>query len=363
MHFQIEKSPLLNAINVVEKAISSNNPLQILAGVEIDVNKKHITMTANNLEIAIRTTIPCNTFKPGKAILDGKLLTSLIRKLPEDNVVFEMKDKQVIITAGTMEFALNIITEDEFPAFPDCNEKILALTDYELHRLAQNSLFAAANDDMRPVLSGVLLEISDGKLNFVATDSNRLSFVQANTGEILSSDLHLIIPSKSLNELMKCLPLDETMIEVFYGNNQLAFRFDNTIFTTRLIEGNFPNYRPVIHTEQAITVVMKRHQLLQAIDRASLFDRGGSQPVIIQVTDGVLEIGMSTELGKSSEQFNVEHSGENGSSAYSPKYILDMLRTTDCDQIAFKFETGPRQALIKPADSDDHLYILMPMRI
>jgi len=97
---------------------------------------------------------------------------------------------------------------------------------------------------------------------------------------------------------MKCLPLDETMIEVFYGNNQLAFRFDNTIFTTRLIEGNFPNYRPVIHTEQAITVVMKRHQLLQAIDRASLFDRGGSQPVIIQVTDGVLEIGMEYRIRK-----------------------------------------------------------------
>ncbi|MDD2504490.1 MAG: DNA polymerase III subunit beta [Clostridia bacterium] len=363
MHFQVEKTPLLTGINLVEKAISANNPLQILAGIEIIANKDHLVVTTNNLEIAIRTTIQCNTMKTGKAIVDGKLLTSLVRKLPDDNVVFEMKDKQVIISAGTMEFALNIITGDDFPAFPECNQKILALTDYELHRLAHCSLFAAANDDKRPVLSGVLLEITDGKLNFVATDSNRLSFVQAQTGEIVSSDLRLILPNKSLNELMKCLPLNETMVEVFYGNNQLAFKFNETTFTTRLIEGNFPNYQPVLHTEQQITVIIKRHQLLQAIDRAALFDRGGTQPVIVQVTDGVLEIGISTELGKSSEQFNVEHEGENGTSAYSPKYILDMLRTTDSDQIVFKFETGPRQALIKPADRDDHLYILMPVRI
>lgn len=363
MHFQVDSSALTDGVRLVERAISTNNTLQILSGIHLHVEKTKLTLTANNLEISIQTQVDCTTIKPGTTVLEGRLFSALVRKLPAGTVILEKRENQVLISAGTTEFTLNELIGDEFPAPPICDKKIMSITDYELSNIANSTMFAASHDDQRPILQGVLMEISDGELNFVATDSNRLAFAKADTPFLSAENMELIVPSKSLNELLRSLPMDETVINVYYGENQLAFKFNDTIFTTRLIEGKFPNYRPVLYTEQEITVTMKRQHLLQAIERAALFDRKGSQPVIIQVTDGVLELGIQTELGKSVEQFNVEHTGGNGQSAYSPRFIMDMLKETDADQVSFKFEPGPRQALLKPADNDHHLYILMPIRI
>lgn len=363
MHFQAENTALTAGIRLVERAISTNNPLQILSGVHLEADKNQLILTANNLEISVRTKIECTTFVSGSAVLDGKLLSALVRRLPQGNVIFEKRDSQVIISAGTTEFTLNELIGDEFPTPPNCDRKILSLTDYELSKLAHSTLFCVGTDEHRPIFQGILMELSNGTLHFVSTDSNRLAFAKGEVPFVIEDDLELIVPGRSVTELLKCLPMDETVIDVYYGDNQLAFHFGDTIFTTRLIDGKFPNYRPILYTDQEITLIINRQHFLQAIERAAVFDRKGNQPVIIQVTGGVLELGMQTELGRSMEQLNVEHTGANGQSAYSPRFIMEMLRSTDADQIIFKFEPGPRQALIKPADRDDHLYILMPIRI
>lgn len=362
MHFQITKSALLQAINMIERATSPNNPKRVLAGIQLLAKKDKLILTANNLEIAVQTNIPCRVMETGQAIVDGRLFSSLIRRLPDDQVIFEWQDSQIVISAGAMEFTLYTIVDDELPAFPVCEQKILALTDYELQRLIQNTVFATSTEDHQPIFSGVLLEIEEQKLRFVATDSNRLSYVQAQTGEVFVSDLRVIVPDSNFTELARCLPLDETPVEVFYGHNQLAFHFKDTVFATRLIDGNFPNYKPVIFLDQETTVVVKKNQFQDALERAALFLRSESVPVIIQVREGVLEIGISTQLGKSSEQFAVEQKGKDGRAAFSPKFILDMLKTSTGETMEFRFE-GPRQALLKSPENEDHLYILMPVRI
>lgn len=359
MHFQVKSSDLLNGVSLVERAISTNDQTPALTGLHLAVNQESLTITANNLQIAIQTKLPCNVMKTGEHIVSGRLFCDLVRKLSDDNVIIEWKDEQVLVSTETMEFSLNTIVDDEFPEYPVCEEKVISLTDYELERLIRNSVFATSNDDHQPIFSGVLLEIENQGINFVATDSNRLSFVKAQTGQAYLDQGEFIIPKPNLIELGRCLPITETMIEVFFGSNQLAFRFDDTIFTTRLIDGKFPQYRSVLFTEQETIIVIKRQQLIQALERAALF---GRVPVMIQVTEGVLEIGTTSNLGKSQEQYSVEHRGPKEQAAYSPKFMLDMLKTMDADQVEFRFE-GSRQALIKAVDSDDHLYILMPIRI
>ena len=359
MHFQVKSSDLLSAISVVERAISPNDQTPALTGLHLAVDQNSLTITANNLQIAIQTKLPCNVMKTGEHIVSGRLFCELIRKLPDDNVIIEWKDKQIIVSAATMEFSLNTIVDDEFPEYPICEEKVISLTDYELERLIRNSVFATANDDHQPIFSGVLMEIENKNIHFVATDSNRLSFVKAQTGQTYLDQGEYIIPKPNLIELGRCLPITETKIEVFFGNNQLAFKFDDTVFTTRLIDGKYPKYRSVLFTEQETSIIIKRLQLIQALERAALF---GRVPVILQVNEGVLEIVTTSNLGKSQEQYSVEHNGPKEQAAYSPKFMLDMLKTMDADQVEFKFE-GSRQALIKPVDGDDHLYILMPIRI
>lgn len=362
MHFQVKSSDLLNSVSIVERAISTNDQTPALTGLHLAVEQDALTITANNLQIAIQTKLPCIVMQPGEHIVSGRLFCELVRKLPDDNVIIEWKDGQVLISTETMEFSLNTIVEDEFPDYPVCEQKVMSLTDYELERLIRNSVFATSNDDHQPIFSGVLMEIVNSDIHFVATDSNRLSFVKAQTGQTYLDQAEFIIPKTNLIELGRCLPITETNIEVFAGSNQLAFRFDDTIFTTRLIDGKFPKYRSVLFTEQKTSIIIKRMQLIQALERAALFGRVDRSPVMIRVTEGVLEIITTSNLGKSQEQYSVEHHGPREQAAYSPKFMLDMLKTMDADQVEFRFE-GTRQALIKPVDSDDHLYILMPIRI
>lgn len=363
MHFQIPGSDLIALVNLVEKAVATNDTVPALTGIHCAARDAQLILTANNLQIAIQTSAPCTVFETGEYILDGRLFAELVRKLPnDDNVIVEYQDNQIAITAATMEFFLNTIPADEFPPYPECSEKILALTDHELERLIRNSSFATSNEEHQPIFSGVLMDIGEKGFQFVATDSNRLAYVEATSGEALVKNRQFVIPKVNLLELNRCLPMTEELVEVFYGDNQLAFKFDGTIFTTRLIDGKFPNYRAVLFTEQETSVVIKRRQFIEALQRASLFTRIEKIPVIIQVTDGVLEIGTTSRLGKAQEQYSVEQRGKNERAAYSPKFILDMLRTMAGEQVEFKFE-GSRQALIKPEDSEDHLYILMPIRI
>lgn len=362
MHFNVKGSDLIAGVNMVEKAIATNDSFPALAGIHLYAENDTLVLTANNLEIAIQTTIPCTILKPGSKIVDGRLFSELIRKLPFDNVIVEAKDNRVSISAGTMDFALNTIVTDEYPEFPNCTNEILNLTDYELERLIKNSSFATSSDDHQPIFSGVLMEIEDDKYQFIATDSNRLSFVQALTGEAKGEGRQYIIPKHSLVELGRCLPITETLVKVYSGDNQLAFHFNETIFTTRLIDGKFPNYRSVLYTEQQTTFIIKRQQFIQALERAHLFSKLEKVPVLIQLTNGVLEIGTTSAQGKSQEQYSVEQEGKDEQAAYSPKFILDMLKTMDADQVEFRFE-GAKPALLKPADGDDHLYVLMPIRI
>ncbi len=362
MHFQISGSDLLALVNLVEKAVAATDTVPALTGIHCAAENDRLILTTNNLQIAIQTSAPCTVFKTGEHILNGRLFAELVRKLPNDNVVIEHKDNQVAITANTMEFSLNTIPTDEFPPYPECSEKVLAITDHELERLIRNSSFATSNEEHQPIFSGVLMEIEEEGFQFVATDSNRLAYVKAGSGETFVQNRQFIIPKANLLELNRCLPLTEEVVQVFYGDNQLAFHFDNTIFTTRLIDGRFPNYRAVLFTEQETSIIIRRRQFIEALERASLFTRIENVPVIIQVTDGVLEIGTTSRLGKAQEQYNVEQRGGNEKAAYSPKFILDMLKTMAGEQVEFKFE-GSRQALIKPEDSEEHLYILMPIRI
>ena len=347
---------------MVEKAISTNSQTPVLEGLQLSVDQEGLTLTANDLQMAIQTRVACTVIETGEHIVNGRLFSELVRKLPTEDVTIEWNQDQILIRSGTMEFSLNTITSDDFPEFPSCTQKVMSLTDYELLRLIRNSSFATSNDDHQPIFSGVLMEIKGKHINFVATDSNRLAFVQAETGTTFVDIGSYVIPKINLVELGRCLPVNETIVNVFTGNNQLAFQFDNTIFTTRLIDGRFPNYQSVLFKEQKTKLRMKRTQLIQALERAAIVGRVDSAPVLLHVTEGVLEIGTTSKLGKSLEQYNVQHDGPSEQAAYSPKFMLDMLKTMDADEVEFRFE-GSRQALIKGADSENHLYILMPIRI
>ena len=219
MRFQIKSADLLSSVALAERAISTNDQTPALTGLHLSVDQSHLTITANNLQIAVQTKTPCEVFEPGEHIVSGRLFCELVRKLPNEPVLIEWKDGQVLVSVETMEFSINTIVEDEFPPYPTCSERVMSLTDYELDRLISSTVFAASNDEHKPIFMGVLLEIADGKINFVATDSNRLSFVRAQTGQAYLEQGEFIVPKTNLVELARSLPMTEAKVEVLYGEN------------------------------------------------------------------------------------------------------------------------------------------------
>lgn len=362
MHFSIKSTDLITSTALVRKALPANPQAPILEGLHLLVDQDQLTLTANDLQMAIRTTVPCKVVMNGEHVVNGKLFAELVQKFPAEDVEIEYRDEQLLIRSATMEFFLNTISEDTFPEYPLCETKVLTISSRELQHLIKSSAFATSNDDHQPIFSGILVEIKDHKINFIATDSNRLSFIQAKIDTPLVNDQSFIIPKQNLVELSNCLPNKETDIEMLSGNNQLVFKFGNTIFATRLIDGNFPNYQSVIFTEQKTLLKINRTQFIQALERAAILGRIDGAPVILKAEDGFLEILTTSKSGQSQEQYKIEHSGPKEEAAFSPKFILDMLKILDDEQVEFRFEKS-RQALLKAVDSDQHLYILMPVRI
>ena len=364
MHFQCSLSDLLPAVNLVEKAVAVQDNIPVLKGIHLAAFGNQVTLTATNLELGIKTEFPAQIISEGQTVVDGKLMAALVRTLPQEPIIFELIDQQLIITAGSVEFSLTILPPEDFPQLPEIEDLVFTLPANQLLTLIRNTIFACGKDDRRPFVNGVLFEISDQMLQFAATDINRLAYDAVPIEQQLP-DTQLLIPAKTLQELQRGLPNDDTRIKIAFDTKHVIFEHGNTKITTRLIDDLFPNYKSLFPHEETILFIINRHFFAAAVERAALIDSDdGSQIVIFDAADGVLEIRTpSTSKGKSKEVLNVEHEGENGEAAFSAKYVLDMLKAVDAEQILFHFNSDLRQALMKGDHNQNQKYILMPIRL
>ena len=363
MHFQCTKEQLLPAVSLVEKAVASQNTVPIITGTHIKAASDTLILTSTNLELSIQTKISALISTPGELIVDGKLFANIIRKLPDAPITFELNTK-LVIKAGTIEFTLNILSGEDFPAFPDPEDEMFTIPSNILSKMIKNTIYACGKDEKRPYISGLLFELNNRKFKLVSTDINRLSYFSIPLENTNEDDFKYLVPFKTISELHKNLPQDETPIKVYYLNTQMIFAFNEHKFATRLIDDQFPNYLHLFPKNQPIMITSNKQSLQAAVDRASILDHNGAQIIILSINDGVLEIKTpSNNQDQILEQLNVEHTGENGHAAFSARYILEMLKATSAQQVIFEFNMELRPCLLKPDTDDDHLYILMPIRL
>lgn len=365
MHFQCPKQDLLPIINQVEKALPAKDTVPILAGIKLTVEDHVLTVLAQNQELLIQTQTPVQMLTAGSALLEGKLFSSLIKKSPDEPLIFEKKRSQVEIHAGTVEFSLQTMNQEEYPELPPLKNKILSIPSKTLLYMIRNTLFATQTDENRPYFGGCLFEIEESMFSIIATDSNRLAFIQTPLSETIASPLQLIVPARTLLELTRCLSSKETPVHISSLNQQqIAFQFEDTLLISRLINSKFPNYRAVLPGPQPISITIKKSSLLQAMERAALFDYDGKRPIILSTTNGVLELrNLPSDHGCINERINVEQTGANGQAAFSPRFLLDMLRVSSSELITLEYNEDLRQGRIIPHDDDTHIYVIMPVKV
>lgn len=363
MWFTCEKDVLQEAINIVQKAASNKTTFPILEGILITVENDKVILSATDLDLGIETYINADIHQVGSVVLNSKILGEFIRKLPNDVVTVKKENNDVYITCLKSEFVLVGNNPDEFPKLPVINENTMYEIPQELLRnLIKQTIFAVATDETRPILTGVLFEVRDEVLSFVALDGYRLALKSFEIGN--KDNISAVIPGKTLIEISKILePIDET-VKITFTPNHILFNLGDTKIISRLLDGEFINYRQIIPDEYRMKVKVKTNELMESIERASLLAREGKTNLIkFEIKEDKMVITSNSQMGKVYEEVNIELEGEGLKIAFNSKYFLDVLRIIDSEEIYLEFTSNVSPCLVKKVESKDYIYLVLPVRL
>ncbi len=362
------KDNFLHGVQVVQRAVSAKNPLPVLTGILVKASEGHLTFSATDLELGIECVVPVTVEEQGGVVLPAKYFTEIVRRLPDVAINFESnKEKNnTIIKYGQSEFNLLGMPEDDFPLLPKIDsDSILTVKQEHFKTMIKQVGFATSNDDNRPIFTGILMEIEQGNMKLVATDTHRLAYRTSlieNGEEVLEKSV--IIPGKTLNELNRIMTGEGEDLRIAFGENQVVFEMPGIRFISRLIEGQFPNYRQVIPQGCKTKIKVKTKELMDSAERASLLAKEGSNVIKFNIEEEYMLISSnSPDIGKIEEQIPIVMEGEKTQIAFNSKYLIDVIKIIDTDEMILEL-TGPLSpGIIKPIDDESYIYLILPIRV
>jgi DNA polymerase-3 subunit beta len=363
MWFTCEKNILQDAINTVQKATSSKTTYPILEGILIKAVDDRIILTATDLDLGIETFVQADVHQNGSIVLNSKLFGEFVRKLPNDEITIKIENNNVYITCQKSEFAIVGNNPSEFPQLPAINENSMyEISQDILRNMIKQTIFAIAQDETRPILTGVLFEVKDGVLSFVALDGYRLALKSSEIGN--KNNISAVIPGKTLNEISKILEPSEEIVKITFTPNHILFNLGNTKIISRLLDGEFINYRQIIPDEYRLRVKAKVNDLMDSIERASLLAREGrTNLVTFDIKEDKLAITSNSQMGKVYEEVKILLEGEDLRIRFNARYFLDVLRVLDSEEVYLEFSANVSPCIIKKCDDNDYIYLVLPVRL
>ena len=372
MRFQMNKDKLLYHLVIAQKALSNKTPNPALTGIKVDVLKDRILLTTSNGEISILKTIidpSLQVEQEGTILIPGRYFVEIIRKLDGQNVLLSaLEDNLLKIEADHSDITLNLLDVDDYPKllFKESAESV-KVNVRVFKTLIRQTAFAASGVENRPILTGVYFKLDGNQLTGIATDSYRLAKKSIELDQIYAP-MNVIIPSKSVEELGRILEDNQKDVELHFSPSNILFKYDNTLFLSRLLEGNYPETSKLIPLEFPNEVVFNKEQLLIAIERASLLSIRDGQNAIVKLEireDDTVEISSSSpEIGRVLEEIQpvAEVKGSPLKIAFSSKFLLDALKAFNSSEIKVGF-TGEIRPFVMTGDYDpDMLQLILPVK-
>lgn len=359
------KDALLLGVNAVQKAISIKNTLPVLQGILIKTEQQSLHFAATDLEMGIRCQVPSDVTEDGTMVVPAKLFSEIVRKLPDEMITLEESNKVIRICYNESEIILNGYDPDEFPLLPDLLDPItFTLPTAIFKNMIRQTIFSCSTEENRPVFTGTLLQIEGTTIRLVATDTHRLAYSIASISNSEDSRFSGIIPAKTLAEINRLLRDEDEDLTISYGNNQVVFQFGSIYLISRLIEGQFPNYKQVIPQTCETKVILNVRKLLESVERALVLtrDKSGTNIIRIKVTNKELKIDQTSELGKISEQIDVKMEGKDVTIAFNAKFLIDALKVIDSEQILFELSGPFSPGVMRPLDNNNYIYLVLPIR-
>lgn len=364
MKLQLTQENLNKALtNVARVAISSRNPLPILNNILLKTVDNRLTVSATNLEIAITEHVGAKVSVEGSVTVPARLFQEYIASLPAGNLSLSVKDNKVSISTGSYKSTINGMAADEFPVVPNLERTGgWTISTKDLKRGLAQVIFAAANDETRPLLTGVYLHTHEGYLYAVATDSYRLAEKRLIA---LKKDISLVVPSTALADLMRIIGEGgESEVKVYEDGQQVLFVVGETELISRLVDGNYPDYRKLIPASFSINTSFDRAELINVTKVASLFARESAGSIVIGFSEADKKVSISSvasQLGDNTSTIDTKVTGS-GEISLNSRYLIDALGAFRGDTTSFSCNGRVEACVMKSDTEDDYLHVIMPLK-
>jgi len=366
MRLTSSKEDLLSAVQTVQRAVSPKSPLPILSGIKFETKDDLLIIAATDLEIGIRCFTKASIIEQGSAVLPARYIFELIRRLPDIPIFLDSDPLtgSMTIKYGDSETSINGFPVEEFPEIPLPENGInFEIPENIFKEAIKQIIFAVGTDENRPVFTGALLEIKDGQMQMVATDTHRLAWRKLDFENCGNIDINVIIPGKTLNELSKIIGKPEKSVRVTVTENQVLFATEDICFISRLINGKYPPYHQVIPQELVSRVRLKTRELLEATERAALLATEGSSVIKLHLRDNVLVMSASTTAGRVYEEIPAYQEGEPIHVAFNVCYLNDLLRVIGNDEIDIEFAGPLSPGIVRPVGEEGYFSLILPVRV
>lgn len=364
MKFTCSKSKLQEAISIAQKAVTGKSPMPILQGIYMSAKDNTLTLIGSDIDLSIETKVEADIEEEGTIVVDSKIFGEIIRKLPNSGVnISTTENNSIEIICEKSKFDLIHMDADEFPNLPKINENmIFSIPQKTLKSMIKGTIFAIAQDETRPILTGILFEIREQKLNLVALDGYRLALRGNNIDN--ENTINAVIPGKTFNEVSKILGEEEENVNITFTPNHILFNLGETKIISRLLEGEFIKYNSIIPEEYKLKVTAKRSELLNCIERASLMAKDGNTNLVkFDIKDDTLIITSNSQLGKVREELNVILQGGELQIAFNSKYLIDVLKILEDEELVMEFDSSVSPCVIKSKENNSYTYLVLPVRL
>jgi len=361
--FRCERDPLVEALNAASRAVTTRgSSLPVLSGLRLELHGDQLQVTGSDLDLTISVRTAVSGDGDGVAVVPAKLLSDIVRALPPGAVTIEIDDDEARIGSGRSQFAVRTIPAHEYPQLPEPAESSVRLDAEAFADALRQVVAAASNDESRPILTGVLMAAEGDGLRLVATDSYRLAVRDLPGTSVLAEGQQVLVPSTALKELSRLLGSAES-VTLRLGERDVAFEVGDVRVTSRLIEGDFPNYRGLIPGTLPNRLSVGREPLLEALRRVRLLAREATPVRLLMKPDSVELVAITQDVGQAQEELDAKHEGEELTVAFNPEYLIAGIDVTPGDEITLETIDGLKPALIRGAENPDFLYLLMPVRV
>lgn len=371
MKIKCNKEDMLFGIQTVQKAVSTKSTLKILTGILIKtLDDNHVKLTATNLELTIETKVKAEIIEHGSVVISSKLISEIVRKLPEENIFINSDENNVVfINSGKSEFKLSGMSSEDFPEVPQIvNKGFFSISQNLFKDMIRQTVFAVSEDETKQVLMGECLQIKNNSFRLVALDGYRIALREGEGINSYNDEFvkQLIIPGKTMNELMKILSSsDEDNFIISSTDNEILFDLGDTRVISRLIDGKYINYESFIPTDFNTCVSIEKDRIIDCLDRAYIMAResSGNNLIKLDIKDNLMYIVSNSDIGGVIEELEIKKQGEDIEIAFNSIYLLDALKSIDSLEVVMKFINNVSPCIIVPSEMENQLNLVLPVKL